>query len=77
MSNKGKEVLMMTYTALKSIALRSQATLLQDAAGAAALIVMLVVLQLPISLVRRIDSPISLGLARAAPIMIRHVAPNE
>lgn len=34
-------------------------------------------LQLPISLVRRIDSPISLGLARAAPIMIRHVAPNE
>ena len=48
MSNKGKEVLMMTYTALKSIALRSQATLLQDAAGAAALIVMLVVgLHLP------------------------------
>ena len=34
-------------------------------------------LQLPISLVRRIDSPISLGLARATPIMIRHVAPNE
>ncbi|MEP3685886.1 MULTISPECIES: hypothetical protein [Sulfitobacter] len=39
---------MMTYTTLKSIALRSQATLLQDAAGAAALIVMLVVgLHLP------------------------------
>lgn len=35
------------------------------------------VLQLPISLVRRIDSPISLALARAAPSMIRHVAPNE
>ncbi|WP_281361037.1 hypothetical protein [Sulfitobacter maritimus] len=39
---------MMTYRTFKSIAARSQDTLLQDAAGAAALIVMLVVgLHLP------------------------------
>jgi hypothetical protein len=39
---------MMTFQTLKSIAARSQDTLLQDAAGAAALIVMLVVgLHLP------------------------------
>ena len=31
-------------------------------------------LQLPISVERRIDSPVSLGLARNDPIMIRHVA---
>jgi len=34
-------------------------------------------LQLPISVERRIDSPVSLGLARNDPIMIRHVAPND